>query len=547
MPLLGTSLPQHDLLARNGTVIAVIEREELTLASDGARELVGDSANTLAALREALVSAARGEAARTRAEIGLVDGAGLMRRIEFEISYETAEDGPRILAIGHDVTARWAREAELGRRVVTDALTGLPNRVLLADRIGQALLAAERARTSAALIVLDLDHFKDVNDTHGHAAGDILLRQLGERARAELRGSDTVARLGGDEFAILVPPPADIVSALATARKIHRALAEPFTIGGVLAQTSASLGIALYPQHAGTADTLLDRADAAMYAAKRTGTSIAVYDPEHDMRSSRVLAQLAEIGNAITSGELDLEYQPTVRLRDGRAMRAEALVRWVHSSRGRLRPAAFLALAERGGLGPALCAWVLHHAVQRCRVWREAGTDAGVSINVGLRDVLDADLPRRISSELAASGLEPRLLTLDLNEQVLTDEGSRLDGPIRELAKTGVRLALDDFGSGSASLSQLRRLPLSEVKLDRRFVSDVCTKVESWTFVRTGIDIAHDLGLEVVAEGVEDQATAYVLERLGCDVAQGHYFTKSGNRPEFGFLRPGELDTAALN
>jgi diguanylate cyclase len=540
--LLGASL------ARSQALVGFIEGDTLVVISDGLRSLVGDSASarsTVTALLRSVVASPGSE--RAFVEGPLEDSAGETRQIAFELTVVRAAPESRVLAVGHDVTARVAREAELARRATTDALTGLPNRALLADRVGQAMLAAEREGTSAALIVMDLDGFKAVNDTLGHGAGDALLREVGERTRRQLRDSDTVARIGGDEFAILLPPPGDILSALTTARKIGEALAHPVGIGSSIGHASASLGIALYPHHARTAEALLDHADAAMYAARRAGRAVAVYDPEHDMRTPSVLTQLEEIGTAIAGGQLNLDYQPTVRLSDRRALRAEALVRWKHSSRGRLRPAAFVALAERAGLGPALSAWVLRTALERCSEWRADGIQAGVAVNVGLRDLLDAELPERIRSELSATGLEAHALTLDVNEGALTEDPMRLQRPLLALARVGVRLALDDFGTGPASLRLLQRLPLSEIKLDRGFVSDVCTNVQSWSFVRSGIDAAHDLGLEVTAEGVEDKATAYVLERLGCDVAQGAYFTRSLSAVEPGFLRSSELDSAPLN
>ena len=548
MSPVGTDELLRAALGRSQALVVFVDGDTLVLASDGARALVGDREASLAALRALLTSAEADPAGVTAHVEGPLDNAdGEARRVTFQLTI--LQEGPvrRLLAIGQDVTAYWTREADLATRATTDVLTGLPNRALLADRIGQALLTAEREGTSAALIVLDLDHFKAVNDTFGHTLGDFLLREVGERARHELRESDTVARLGGDEFAILLPPPGDVLSALTAARKIRQALERPLLLGGAVARTSASVGIALFPQHARTADALLDRADAAMYAAKRAGGAVAVYDSEHDMRSASLLAQLDELGRAIAGGELDLNYQPTVRLSDRHPLRAEALVRWTHASRGKLRPAEFLSLAERGGFGPALSAWVLQAALKRCREWRDAGIDVGVSVNVGLRDLLDPELPERIRAALSATGLDARALTLDVSEGALKNEAMRLRRPLLALANVGVRLALDDFGTGAASLRLLQRLPLSEVKLDRRFVSEVCTNVESWAFVRSGIDAAHDLGLEVTAEGVEDKATAYVLERLGCDVAQGTYFTRSPNGFEPGFLRAGELDAAPLN
>lgn len=537
-----------DALAQSQSIVVVFDANATLLESDGARELFGEGRDVRDILFEIVRTKTRPmQAGSPEMEVSLRDARGQERWIALRVTaLEEVEDGAAaLLVIGHDVTDRHHREADLAHKAMTDALTGLPNRLVLADRITQALRTAERQHSSAALIVLDLDRFKDVNDSLGHTAGDLLLREVGERARGQLRESDTVARLGGDEFAILLPPPSDLVSALAAARKIRAALAQPSHSTGAGIRASASLGIALFPEHARTAQALLDRADAAMYAAKRMRTSIALYDPDHDMRSAAVLAQLADIGNAIDGGQLNLQYQPTIRLADDEPLRAEALVRLRHATLGMLRPGAFLPLAERGGLGPAVSAWVLRHALSRCREWRAAGLNAGVSINITLRDLLDADLPAQIRGELARAELEATVLTLEISERIFGDDPTRIERALRELADTGIRLALDDFGSANASLTLLQRLPLSEIKLDRRFVSDVCTNAKSWAFVKSGIDAAHDLGLEVTAEGVEDDATAYVLKRLGCDVAQGHYYTMPGRG--LPFLARTELDTAALN
>ena len=531
----------HDALAHSHAIFASYDGNELAPQSDGARELLGDEAPVREALAR-IVTSVELRDGHAETEARLVDAHGHERWLLLEIS--TMPDAAGLLVVGHDVSDRHAREVDLARRAVTDALTGLPNRIVLADRLGQVVLAGARTQSTASLLLLDLDRFKEVNDTFGHPAGDTMLREVGQRIRDELRSSDTVARLGGDEFAVLLPPPSDALSALATARKIQRALARPFGVRGGSARVSASIGIALFPGHASTVDVLVDRADAAMYAAKRTTSGIAMYDPEHDMRSPRILAELEAIAGAIDAGRLDLQYQPTVRLADGEALRAEALVRLVQPSGARLRPDSFLGLAERGGHGPALSAWVLRNALARCRQWLETGVETGVSINVALRDLVDSEFPARIRAELAASGVPASSLTLEISERVVGEDLGRLERPLKELAATGVRLALDDFGSGSASLTLLQRLPLSEVKLDRRFITDMLTNRASWKFVRSGIDAAHDLGLEVTAEGVEDDATAYVLERLGCDVAQGHYFTGLDRAP-FPFLARSELDTAA--
>lgn len=530
-------------LVRSHGVILLFSEGVFTFESDGARELFGNGDDVRGSLARIVTAASPSlEAGSTQLDTALTDAHGVERWLSLQLTPVQHDGTEAILVVGQDVTDRHLREAELTRRATTDALTGLPNRIVLADRIGQALLTAERQQTPAAVIVLDLDRFKDVNDTFGHSAGDAVLREVGQRTRAQLRTSDTVARLGGDEFAILLPAPSDLFSALATARKIHAALSRPFGLGSA----TPSLGIALFPAHARTADELLERADAAMYAAKRAGTNIAVYDPENDMRSGDILAQLADIGGAIDAGQLGLQYQPTISLLDRHPLRAEALVRLAHTSRGLLRPASFLPLAERAGLGPAVSAWVLRHALARCREWRAAGVDAGVSINVTLRDLLDRDFPALLKTELDGAKLDASTLTVEVSERTIAKDVVRLERALREIAGMGVRLALDDFGSGDASLTMLQRLPLSEVKLDRRFVSDVLTDPKSWAFVRSGIDAAHALGLEATAEGVEDNATAYVLQRLGCDVAQGHYFT-TPEQSTFPFLRRAELDTASLN
>ena len=529
-------------LDRSQTIVAVVDGAEVRPESAGARALVGnDPAVAEALARVVEVAEVRGD--RAEIETSIIDAAGAERRLSLELVRES--DGS-VVVVGYDVTERYARETALAHRATTDALTGLPNRFLFADRFGQALLSADRQQTMTAVIVLDLDRFKDVNDSFGHQVGDVVLREVAQRVRRVLRDSDTVARLGGDEFAIVLPPPTDALGALASARKVAVALAQPLAAAEERLRLTGSLGIALFPEHGRTADVLLDRADAAMYAAKRSRTTVALYDSEHDMRNARVIAELAEIGRAIDAGRLDLQYQPTVRLADRRPLRAEALVRLVDASRGTLRPAAFLPLAERGGLTPALSAWVLRHALERCRDWRRLGVDAGVSINITLRDVLDTTLPDRVRHELETAGVPASALTLEVSERGLGDEIGRLERPLKELAATGVRIALDDFGSGETSLTELQRLPLSEVKLDSRFVSAMLTDAKSWRFVRSGIDAAHDLGLEVTGKGVEDDATAYVLQRLGCDVAQGHYFT-APERASFEFLTRSELDAPPLN
>lgn len=429
-----------------------------------------------------------------------------------------------LLAIGEDISESREREAKLADQALRDPLTGLPNRTLLADRVSQALAAAQRREESCAFIVVDLDGFKQVNDDFGHDAGDDVLRQIGPRLRAQLRDSDTVARLGGDEFTVLLPPPADLVSALIAAEKVRAAFAGTFTAAGAEVTVGASVGIALYPQHGTDTGELLRAADVAMYSAKRTREGVAVYHDSLDPRSSEGSALVAELKQAIEGGDLRVVYQPLVRLGGGRITRAEALVRWLHPRLGMLHPAAFLPLAERTGLMLQLFECVLDDAIGLCAQWRRNGSSAGVSVNLSIRNILDPGAPAMITKHLQRHGLAPSGLTLEFNERELGQEPRRLERALGDLAETGVRLALDDFGTGEISLRALRSLPIHELKLDRALITSMRTDARSSSFVKAGIALGHDIGLDVVAKGVEDAGTLALLGRLRCDIGQGNLF-----------------------
>jgi diguanylate cyclase (GGDEF)-like protein len=534
------------MLERSSALVAVVARNAaIEVASVGLRAILDSDrasaewtkllAGGLADIRSG-TNAVRLEGEITSTRLG-------PRAVRLELAPLDREAGS-VLVIGHDITADRQREAKLDQLALNDGLTGLPNRRLLADRVGQALLASERQHEPLAVMVLDLDRFKEVNDTYGHRTGDLLLSQIGARIREALRDSDTVARLGGDEFAILLPPPADAVSAHATARKVHHALTPPFEISGAWIETKASLGIALAPQHSRTADGLLDKADMAMYVAKRARTHVAIYDAEHDLHSPAVLSRVAALRAAIDSDALELSFQPSLRLQNGDVVRAEALVRWPHPALGQLRAAAFVPLAERNGLGQSLTRWVLGHALQRFQAWRADGIEAGVSVNVFVRDLLDPEFPTMVERELSMRGIDPSALTFDVSERTMPANADGLVQPLRTLARLGIRIALDDFGTGAASLGLLQRLPFSEIKLDQRLVGSVLTDRSSWSLVRSGIDVARDLGLESSAEGVEDLDTRDILARFGCDLAQGRFFDSSAARASFAFLESGELENA---
>lgn len=426
----------------------------------------------------------------------------------------------------------------LRRQALHDALTNLPNRTYL-HRVGaRALAAAQRSGTPAALLLIDLDRFKEVNDTLGHDHGDELLIEVTGRLRAALRGRDLLARLGGDEFAVLLPEVPHRGAVAEVAQRLHRALEAPFALRGVAVGLEASIGVAICPDDGHDITTLLRRADVAMYDAKASGTRIESYALERDPYSPERLALLAELRQAIDRDELVLHYQPKVSLADGRLSGVEALVRWEHPQRGVLPPGEFLPLAERTGLIGDLTRWVLRSALRRCRAWRDDGLDLPVAVNLAAANIVDATLPDAIASLLAELGLPGDRLECEISEHTVMSDPRRATEVLGRLRTLGVRLSLDDFGTGQSSLSYLKRLPLDEVKIDRSFVMGMCRDDGDAAIVRSTIDLARHLGLEVVAEGVESAEVIEALAELRCDVAQGFYL----GRPIPGEQLAGWLD-----
>jgi diguanylate cyclase (GGDEF)-like protein/PAS domain S-box-containing protein len=420
---------------------------------------------------------------------------------------------------------RQARD-EAQRQALHDGLTGLPNRTLLRDRLQQAILVDDRDKTGVALLIMDLDRFKDVNDTLGHHTGDELLQQVGVRLRSALRASDTVARMGGDEFAVVLPMAGHADVASRVAQTLVLALEQPFTLAGHAVSIGASIGIALYPEHGTDVKTLLRHADVAMYVAKRGGHGHAVYKWEQDAHDPDRLSMIGELRSAIERDELILHYQPKVSLRTGRCDRVEALVRWQHPQRGLIPPDDFIPLAEQTGLIKPLTQWVIQAALRQCRAWQDSGLDIAVGVNLSMRNLHDPDLVEQISHQLEATGVRAAALKLEVTESALMTDPQRALGSLARLRAIGVEIAIDDFGTGHASLSYLKQMPVEEIKLDRSFVRDMCTDKNDYTIVRSTIELAHDLGLRVIAEGVEDQETWDLLVKLGCDLAQGYHMSR---------------------
>jgi diguanylate cyclase (GGDEF)-like protein/PAS domain S-box-containing protein len=425
-----------------------------------------------------------------------------------------------------DVSERTELEHALTQQAFTDQLTGLPNRTLLHDRAEQALALAARHGHTAALLLIDLDRFKEVNDTLGHHYGDVLLQQMAERLGTVLRDSDTVARLGGDEFAVLLPHIPTIDDAIAVAGKIRAAIEAPFLVEGLTMDVDASIGLAAYPDHAGNPDELLQRADVAMYAAKAAHLDHVVYAAHLDQHSPRRLGLLGQVRRAIASGELVVYYQPKADAHSGRVIGLEALVRWQHPEHGLLGPGEFVPLAETTGLIRPLTSYVLATALRDCRAWQDAGHDLSVAVNVSARCLVDLSLPVEIADLLGQHGIAPHRLVLEITESAIMSDPNRALEVLNRLHALGVRLSIDDFGTGYSSMAYLKNLPVHELKVDRSFVTHMRQQQSERVIVRSTIDLAHNLGLQVVAEGVEDRETWEELDLLGCDTIQGYHLAK---------------------
>jgi diguanylate cyclase (GGDEF)-like protein len=416
--------------------------------------------------------------------------------------------------------------AEREHQALHDTLTGLPNRKLLLTRVAESIAEAARNETQVGLFLLDLDRFKDVNDTLGHYVGDELLKHVGERLGSVLRPEDTVARLGGDEFGVLLPVVRDAVMAGEIADRIRLALTEPFHVNDIALDLEASIGIALYPDHASDADELMQRADVAMYHAKETRTGIETYDAEHDPHSTQRLSLFGQLRRAIEDGELVLHYQPKVDLGSGAVAGVEALVRWKHPERGLLGPDTFVPIAEQTGLMKSLTSYVLEKALRQTAVWIEDGLLVRMAVNISARDLHDDTFCARVAEALSRSGVPASYLELELTERVVMADPERARQNLIALSRLGVRLSLDDFGTGYSSLAYLRRLPVTELKIDKSFVLRMDVDEEDATIVRSTIDLAHGLGLRVLAEGVETAETWQRLCDLGCDAAQGYFLSR---------------------
>jgi diguanylate cyclase (GGDEF)-like protein len=419
------------------------------------------------------------------------------------------------------------RRADENRRLAMfDHLTELPNRLLFFDRVSQTIVASGREGTGVAVLLLDLHHFKDVNDTLGHERGDELLRQVGPRLQGVLRASDTVARLGGDEFGIALAGLGSPAEAEDVARKLTDALDTPFALDGIDLALGGSIGIATYPDHGDDPDQLLRRAEVAMYVAKAARAPFESYSPAQDTYSTDRLALVADLRKAIDDGMLTVAYQPMIDLSRAAIVGVEALLRWTHPTQGPIGPDVFIPLAEHSGLIGRITTYVLEAAAEQAHMWQDAGLDLTVSVNLSVRDLQRPGLAAAIADALQRHDLSADRLRLEITEGSVMDQPERALATLHELSAVGVGLSVDDFGTGYSSLAYLQRLPVNELKIDRSFVLGLAESSSDGEIVRSTVGLGHNLGLSIVAEGVEDESSLTFLREVGCDIAQGFFIAK---------------------
>ncbi len=423
---------------------------------------------------------------------------------------------------------RERRQAEETARYLAynDPLTDLPNRIRFLQESQRAIDTELRERRLAAMLLMDLERFREVNDTLGHQQGDALLRQVGARLRTTVPDSGLVARLGGDEFGILLSRLAAVDDIKGVIESIVKMLAVPIMIERIPLAVEASIGVAIAPYHATDANALMQRADVAMYRAKQTGSEYTIYAPEHDSYSPKRLALAAELRNAIDYGQLVLHYQPVIDLKTAQVVAAEALVRWQHPKNGLLMPSAFIGVTEHTGLIKPLTQWVLAMALRQCHAWRQQGKGWRVSVNLSARSLHDTELPVQIEQLLRAFDIEPGYLNLEITESAIILEPKRALEILIALHRLGVRLSIDDFGTGYTSLGHIKNLPVDAIKIDKSFVLNMLQNKSDAAIVRSIIDLSHHLGLKVVAEGVENSNLLRHLTALDCDYAQGYAIGK---------------------
>ncbi len=481
----------------------------------GAQKLISIEINQLLELQKADIESAVAEAAHAYGDTRLL-----------MLVLGAAAVGLGI-AIAFVVIRNARRQAGLlQRQAMYDGLTGLPNRALFADRLQQAILIGRREKQPFALIAMDLDRFKEINDTLGHHAGDQVLQHVASCTRASLRESDTVARMGGDEFTILLATINDLDGALVAAKKILHALDKPLEIAEQEIEIGASLGIVMFPEHGEEPAVLMREADAAMYIAKQTHGGYKVYSKDMGQGADDRLVLQGELRHAIGHNELVLHFQPKIDFNSRLISGVEALVRWQHPKLGLLAPDKFIQMAEQTGLIKPLTYYVLRGALRQCQEWRSTGLDLPISVNISAINIQDPEFPGQVAKILKEFAVPTSRLELEITETAVMSEPVRAVDCIKALSALGLQISIDDFGTGYSSMSYLKELLVAKIKIDKSFVKDMAVNHNDAVIVRSTVELGHNLGLKVVAEGVETQIVWDQLKDLGCDDAQGYFMSR---------------------
>ena len=457
--------------------------------------------------------------------------AGVARKIRDGDYSQKAEAGQQneigdlAESFNHMLERIFERESKILRLAYEDTLTGLPNRAMFTDRLDQAIKIAQRIGGPVSVLIMDLDRFKLINEGLGHPVGDLVLQEVAQRLRKLLRDSDTVARFGGDEFAVLLPTNGtERVNIVA--ERIQTALEEPILMQSQPIDLGISIGIAGFPEHGDDSIVLMRRADIAMYVAKRNNTGYTYYDPSFEQGRPSQLSLLGELRRAVENDQLSLYYQPKLNLRSGASESVEALVRWAHPERGIVSPIEFIPFAEQTGYIKVVTRWVIDCALRQCGDWHSRGLDVKVSVNISARDLMNPELPGIVTGLVAKYKVPITLFSMEITESGIMEDPVRAEKTLQQLHQLGIRLSIDDFGTGYSSLAYIRRLPVQEIKIDRSFVRSMMEVNDDALIVRSTIELGHNMGLTVLAEGVEDYASLMLLTKLGCDEAQGFFIAK---------------------
>ncbi len=519
-------------------ILILDENGGILEANPAAGQMLGENAEALAGRpigtvipdatglisRQGSGAAPTGDAGRHEMVAQRADGSQFP--VEIAMREMSTDHGRWQIAFVHDITDRKAHQEALEHQALHDALTGLPNRTYLYKRLDDTIRRAARRGEHFALLILDLDRFKEINDTLGHHIGDLVLRKIARRLKTPLCSADMIARLGGDEFAVLLTSVAGEASVTQLAGRLEKALEAPVQCKGLTLDVGASIGAAIFPDHGTDATELVQKADVAMYVAKNAGLPLAFYDADQDQNSVRHLTLTGELKRAIEGEQLELHYQPKISVETNRVIGAEALARWHHAEHGYIPAEEFITLAEQTGLIQNLTEWALRTAIEQSARWRAAGMDLMVSVNLSAKNLQDDDLPRFIEDLLGEYGVEPQRLVLEITESAIMADSDRSKAVIDRLAEKGMKLSIDDFGTGYSSLAYLKDLPVHELKIDKSFVMDMVNDESDQVIVKSTIQLAHNLGLTVVAEGVESGEALALLAEMGTDVGQGYFISK---------------------